>query len=963
MRGNGTVLVLALVIALGALPALPMAEEPKGTETNTDSEPNDDFANATLVVPGAGNTITISGTHSASDPDDYYKIRLNRTGGSAERLVVQTSTVEGAPRLFVYDPLGKRVLLDGNATIDTVHSVETYAYSTGDYYVRYEVQTASATGYSITFTKTTVPYAGDSDNSPSEATPVPSLPAHFSDSAADPTDQGDWYSMELRSDVIEADVVTFLCTPSANLAVNVEIYSPTMEYLPDFFYEPSGPGDITAGQRREGSFGASTAGTWYLRVFAAEGSGTYTLDVYKTTVLKDSYDSAETAWGLPDVVGGHFIEFGDTLGKDVDTEDYFSFAVSEGQMVNATLVSLNYSRELDRPHIMMELRDSTNTRYGDAGGAAKNTTWASGVSPETTTASYLSVTMNNYWGGAGAYEFNITLNLPPRIREGTWEYEFRINESSFGVLDLGEIFYDSDEDPLTYTAENTIPSGKTVVDLDGARANFSTVQPGWTGMENYTVTATDPFGASASANVHVVVGVVNHPPYLQDPGHAETRVDLHPEEILLDALDLSDYFADDDIFNPAINDYLTFHVRGNGSVNVTFQLVPGTFRHSGGVTLQGPNLPELEEPITIEAAFWATDSFGLSSPELACDIVINPLPNKPPRWSTNFTQVEIEESQPQRPTEARLDLYDYCTDTDPWDRGALTFSASGYNQSALTVTLSGSVVTIAPREGLWTRHPHESITFNATDTRLESSECTVTIIINHIYTPPVFTSALPNATSAAVDEGSTISFGVAVRCDAKILAETPQVIRYRWYLDGAMLTATSDTYTYRADYNASEHSPYNLTVTFNDSVTEVSRSWMLTVNNVNRPPEGVAILSPANGTNFTSGRSVEFRAAVATDPDDPEAALEYEWRDSGVKIGSGLTFSTKKLSVGLHTIVLTVFDSEGGSTEASVTIRVKPAPKEPTPGMELAALCIALAVALPVSAFWRRRGPRAPPAS
>ncbi|MEM2976786.1 MAG: PKD domain-containing protein, partial [Thermoplasmata archaeon] len=152
-----------------------------------------------------------------------------------------------------------------------------------------------------------------------------------------------------------------------------------------------------------------------------------------------------------------------------------------------------------------------------------------------------------------------------------------------------------------------------------------------------------------------------------------------------------------------------------------------------------------------------------------------------------------------------------------------------------------------------------------------------------------------------------------------------------------------------------ERSPYNITATFNDSITEIRHSWRVTVNNVNRPPEGVAIISPVNGTNFTSGKRVEFRAAVATDPDDPNATLEYEWRDSGVKIGSGLSFTTNKLSVGLHTIVLTVTDPEGGSAEASVTIRIKPAPPPPTPGPGMATLGLAIVLAIVVSALWVRR--------
>ncbi|MEM4728387.1 MAG: hypothetical protein QXH42_01315 [Thermoplasmata archaeon] len=946
-------LVLVMFIASWSAPSLFIVAEPRGPIANTDSEPNGDFGNATLVVPGAGNTITIYGNHSMSDSDDYYKIRLNRTGGNVEKLVVESETSEGAPRLFVYDPTGKRVLLDGDAAIDTRHRVTTYGHVTGDYYIRYEVQTMTTASYQLTFTKTTEALADDGDNSPSAAPVISAFPAHVSNSVNDPTDQGDWYALDLQSDDIKADVVTFMCRPAQTLAVNVEVYNPDLDFLQEFFYEPSGPGDINKGDTRQGSFGASSGGRWYLRVFAAEGGGSYELDIFKTTVLRDSYNSAETAFGLPEAVDGHFIEFADTLGKDVDIEDYFSFPVSEGQIIHATLISLNYSKSLDRPHIMMELRDSTNTSYGTSGGAARNTTTADGVSAENAIASFLRVSMNNYWGGAGEYRFNITLNNPPRIRENTWEYEFKINESSYGILDLSEIFYDPDGDLLKFSAENTVPSGKTIVEIEGNRANFSTVHPGWTGMENYTVTARDPFGAIATANVHVIVGVVNHPPYLQGPTMAEVR--MYPEQILVDALDLKDYFADDDIYNPAINDYLTYHVRDNGSVRVTFQLIPGTLRHSGGLTLQAPSLPGLEEPIVIEAKFWATDSYNLSSPELLCEIIIQPQPNKPPRWSTNFTEIVMDENQPGRPSEATVNLYDYCTDTDPWDKGALTFSASGYNLSAFAVTITGSVVKIVPKEGLWTTYPHEKITFTATDTKMESSEQTVTLIVNHIYTPPEFTSVLPAAKSVSVDEGSSISFGVAVRYDAKIAAESPHLLRYRWYLDGAILAATSDTYTFRPDYTASERSPYNITATFNDSITEIRHSWRVTVNNVNRPPEGVAIISPVNGTNFTSGKRVEFRAAVATDPDDPNATLEYEWRDSGVKIGSGLSFTTNKLSVGLHTIVLTVTDPEGGSAEASVTIRIKPAPPPPTPGPGMATLGLAIVLAIVVSALWVRR--------
>ena len=113
-------LLTVLMMAAGALvlPSVGADAGARGSTPNTDSEPNGDFANATLVVPGGGNTIKIKGTADGNDALDFYKIRLNFTApNTAEKLNVTTdvNTDMAAVRVFLYDTNAKFMVLDADA--------------------------------------------------------------------------------------------------------------------------------------------------------------------------------------------------------------------------------------------------------------------------------------------------------------------------------------------------------------------------------------------------------------------------------------------------------------------------------------------------------------------------------------------------------------------------------------------------------------------------------------------------------------------------------------------------------------------------------------------------------------------------------------------------------------------------------------------------------------------------------
>ncbi|MBF0227481.1 MAG: PKD domain-containing protein, partial [Desulfobacterales bacterium] len=85
----------------------------------------------------------------------------------------------------------------------------------------------------------------------------------------------------------------------------------------------------------------------------------------------------------------------------------------------------------------------------------------------------------------------------------------------------------------------------------------------------------------------------------------------------------------------------------------------------------------------------------------------------------------------------------------------------------------------------------------------------------------------------------------------------------------------------------------------------------------------VEILTPSNGSSFTTGANISF-VGKATDPEygDLYGSSLYWYSSIDGEIGTGVSFQKNNLSNGKHTIILKATDNDGGVKESSIVIIV-----------------------------------------
>jgi hypothetical protein len=147
-----------------------------------------------------------------------------------------------------------------------------------------------------------------------------------------------------------------------------------------------------------------------------------------------------------------------------------------------------------------------------------------------------------------------------------------------------------------------------------------------------------------------------------------------------------------------------------------------------------------------------------------------------------------------------------------------------------------------------------------------------------------------------------------------------------------------------------------------ESNATASRTFLLTVQNVNDPPEKVAITSLQAGARFRQGEPIWFNA-TALDVDAGDR-LAYVWLDNGVEFAYGRTCQTV-LAPGKHLITLDVSDGKANTTaEVEITVARKDIPVSvaghaSTLLPAVAAVAVIAVVAAAALAMTRRR--RKPP--
>lgn len=94
----------------------------------------------------------------------------------------------------------------------------------------------------------------------------------------------------------------------------------------------------------------------------------------------------------------------------------------------------------------------------------------------------------------------------------------------------------------------------------------------------------------------------------------------------------------------------------------------------------------------------------------------------------------------------------------------------------------------------------------------------------------------------------------------------------------------------------------------------------------NHPPEA-DILSPSSNSEYDYGDSIAFEGEGIDDEDGTLTGTSLEWTSSiDGEIGIGQSFTVSNLSIGVHTITLTVTDEDGETDSDYITIEVKNTP-------------------------------------
>jgi len=185
--------------------------------------------------------------------------------------------------------------------------------------------------------------------------------------------------------------------------------------------------------------------------------------------------------------------------------------------------------------------------------------------------------------------------------------------------------------------------------------------------------------------------------------------------------------------------------------------------------------------------------------------------------------------------------------------------------------------------------------------------------------------AFPNGTNIVTTFGTPVYLGISSDGGA-----------VQWYIDGVAQVGENGQ-SFRFDQWGND--TYNVTVMVSSGTTTVTRNWKVTVN---YPP--MANIA-ASALDVKVGKKVTFDGAKSKAHKAGDTITTYKWdfgdgtSDQGQQVKHG--FKT----AGGYRVTLTVTDSKGLTSSASVIIVVEPEQNASVPGFEGSVLAVAVAIA------------------
>ncbi|MBI4149096.1 tandem-95 repeat protein [Candidatus Woesearchaeota archaeon] len=257
-------------------------------------------------------------------------------------------------------------------------------------------------------------------------------------------------------------------------------------------------------------------------------------------------------------------------------------------------------------------------------------------------------------------------------------------------------------------------------------------------------------------------------------------------------------------------------------------------------------------------------------------------------------------------TPLTIDMASYFTDPEPADVLAYQVTTK-YSQTDLQVSVSGSQVTFTPANPEWAgQHTFTAI---ASDGMFSVPSNPFTVTVTPVNDAPRIASFAPVSLNPAINEGDTLAFSVT--------ATDPDnaVLGYLWTLDSQPVSSTT-AYNYVTGFT--DAGTHIVKVVVSDGQLSDSKTWNVTVNNVNRAP----VLAAIGSKQVAENALLQFTIS-ATDADND--ALLY----TTSPLPQGAAFQNRQFSwipsfqqSGSYQVTFIVNDGNGGTDSETVTLTV-----------------------------------------